>query len=132
MFGGVRFCLIVGLLIGLNATSYAQELLPPKAADVIRIATYNVSLYRSEAGELANDLAGNDDQARAVAAVIRAVKPDILLVNELDYSTEADNAAVFASRYVNASETDALGGTAWPMPHVFSAEVNTGVPSNLD
>ncbi len=110
----------------------AQELVPPRAADCIRVATYNVSLNRRSEGQLERDLAGDDRQARAVAAVIRAVKPDILLLNEVDYSANSDNAGNLAKRYLESKSVDMLGSAAWSMPFRFSGPVNTGVPSGLD
>ena len=61
-----------------------------READV-RFATFNASLNRSEAGQLAAQLAapGVDDvyrrQIRNVAEVIQRVRPDVLLINEFDY-----------------------------------------------
>ena len=61
--------------------------------DVLRVATFNVSLYRDEAGQLARDLAAwTDPQLAAVAAIIGEAAPDILVLNEVDH--DADGAAV--------------------------------------
>jgi hypothetical protein len=109
-----------------------DEFVPPKVEGAIRVATYNVSLNRPEAGQLFADLSGDDEQARSVAAVIRALKPDILLLNELDWSPDTDNAQLFADKYLADPKVDELGNGAWELPNVFSAEVNTGVPSGLD
>ncbi len=107
-------------------------LAPAKRSDCLRVATYNVSLNRPEAGKLSADLRNSDLQARRVAAVIRAVKPDVILLNELDYSPSTDNANLFHSLYLANDEKDLLGNGPWRLPYVYSTTVNTGEPSGLD
>jgi Endonuclease/Exonuclease/phosphatase family len=125
---------VLGLAPGLPSSSQAQtlELTPAKAADAIRVATFNVSLNRTGPTRLTQDLQQGDDQIKMVAAIIRAVKPDILLLNEIDYSTAADNAGLFEQKYLADTAPDLLLGAAWSMPHRFTAPVNTGEPSSLD
>ena len=61
----------------LSNTSYGQ----------IRFATFNVSMNRSQEGELSEQLAaGNHEQIAKIAAVIRTIRPDVLLLNEFDYA----------------------------------------------
>ncbi len=113
-----------------NAQPSAQ-LVPAKADGSLRLATYNVSLNRKQPGQLKRDLEVGDEQVHQIATVIRLVRPDVLLVNELDYQADADNAAGLARRLADA-QPDLLGGAAWPMPHQYSGPVNTGEPSGLD
>jgi endonuclease/exonuclease/phosphatase family metal-dependent hydrolase len=109
---------------------------PIKGDSAIRVATFNVSFNRPEAGGLARDLNNQDPQALAIAAVIRTVKPDIILLNEVDYADgqpdAADNAGLFERLYLSAPEPDALGTGPWAFPYIYTAPVNTGVPSGLD
>lgn len=113
--------------------SHAQTPLVPKTSDgCVRIATYNVSLNRSREGALEKDLKNQNKQAIAIATVIRTVQPDILLLNEIDYSDSVSNAELFESLYLRAEAEDSLENQAWPMKFVYSAAVNTGVPSGLD
>lgn len=86
----------------------------------IRVATFNASLNRSAAGQLMTDLQGENAQARAAADVIAANSPDVLLVNEFDYSGD-DAVALFNDNYLDGQ-----------YPHSFPAPVNTGVDSGLD
>jgi endonuclease/exonuclease/phosphatase family metal-dependent hydrolase len=109
-----------------------EPLVPPREAGTLRVATFNCSLNREEAGQLERDLQQGSEQASAIAAVIRTVQPDILLVNEIDYSDSADNAGLFQMNFLAAPALDALGNPPWPMPHHFAAPVNTGVPSGMD
>jgi hypothetical protein len=99
--------------------------------DVVRVATFNVSLYRDAEGGLVRDLsAPSNAQATAVAAIIRTVRPDILLLNEFDYDARGAAATLFRERYLEAERI----GSAAPIryPHVFVAPSNTGVPSGTD
>ena len=101
---------VVGLALLATHASRAQEpLVPAKPEGCLRIATLNASLNRGAAGQLTRDLTHGDAQAEAIAATIRAVRPDILLLNEIDYSDVEDNAALFASRYLEADAPDVLG-----------------------
>ncbi len=110
----------------------AQQVAATKPAQALRIATYNVSLNRPLEGKLAEDLLAASEQAAAVAAVIRAVQPDILLLNEIDFSVESDNAKLFDERYLSTEKRDSLGNSAWPMKFHYASSVNTGTPSELD
>ena len=90
------------------------------AGERVRFATFNASMNRGVEGELAAALRGGvDPQIAKVAAIIRAVDPDVILVNEFDYGAGNDRA--FVESY--------LGG-AWPFS--FIAPSNTGVPTGVD
>ncbi len=89
-------------------------------AESVRFATFNASLSRRDDGALADALlSARDPQIQAVAAIIRTVNPDVLLLNEFDYGS--DNGGLFVANY--------LGGS---YPYVFAAPSNTGVPTGVD
>ncbi len=99
-------------------------------ADPVRVATFNVSFYRSESGALARDLeAPSFPAAVAIAEVIQLVRPQVLLLNEFDY--DADGVAL--RRFVDGFLAVGQNGAA-PIayPYRFAAEVNTGEPSGHD
>ena len=86
----------------------------------MRFATFNASLNRSAEGELAVALAsGADPQIAKIAEIIRAVDPDVILVNEFDYGAGNDRSFVASH----------LGGA---YPFSFIAPSNTGVATGLD
>ena len=58
------------------------------AADSFRVATFNASLTRKGPGLLLRDIKGKDAQVQNVAQIIRTVRPDVLLINELDHDFE--------------------------------------------
>ncbi|MEM9410220.1 MAG: endonuclease/exonuclease/phosphatase family protein [Planctomycetota bacterium] len=107
--------------------SRAQELKKPENS--VRIATYNVALNRKAKGALSKELAdGKSKQAIQVAEVIQRVRPDVLLINELDYDG-GKSVELFSQKYLMVGQGDLK-----PMSYKFShcGMVNTGVPSGLD
>ncbi|MHA3916204.1 endonuclease/exonuclease/phosphatase family protein [Halovulum sp. GXIMD14793] len=101
----------------------------PLWADTIRVATFNASLSRKEAGLLVADLLkGDDPQIAKVAAILRQTRPDILLINEIDYDATEQALTLFK----DALRQDGPGGPGLDYPHHFTAPVNTGVPSGVD
>jgi hypothetical protein len=101
----------------------------PSDAPLVRVATFNVSLFRDDAGQLADDLDEGDARAADIAAIIQRVRPDVLLLNEFDHDASGRALRSFRERYL---ERPARGGTPIRYPYAFTAEVNTGVPSGLD
>lgn len=106
----------------------------------IRIATFNVSMDATnyiEQGqipigdELQNNLrSGEHKQIKNIAEIIQRQRPDIVLLNEFDYSNQsATDAQNFIKHYLKESQN-----TNKPIdyPYFYSAPVNTGVDSGLD
>lgn len=98
-------------------------------ADPIRVATFNAALTRKGPGLLLRDiLKGKDTQISAVVAIIQTVRPDILLINELDHDYE--NLALRAFLDLLALDTDGRDGLRYP--YFYAPPQNTGVPSGQD
>ena len=105
--------LIVGLVLAAVVAVRAD-------AESVRFATFNASMNRAAAGELSAALAsGTDPQIAKVAAIIRAVDPEVILLNEFDDGE--GNERAFVENY--------LGGA---YPFSFIAPSNTGVATGLD
>lgn len=119
---------LLGLLI--VQASFAAD--PPSPAEgAIRVATYNVAMYGERAGQLSSELAsGKSSRAERLAEVIQRVRPDLLLLCEIDYAPDADPPGLFADRYLAKPQAEGLKAIAYP--HRFAAPVNTGDPSGLD
>ena len=105
----------------------------PPAVDAaplqIRVATFNTSLNRDNAGQLATDLSNPaNNQARRIAEIIQRVHPDILLVNEFDYDAANPTRAVtlFHDNFLAVSQN---GQPALNYPYRYAAPSNTGVPT---
>jgi Endonuclease/Exonuclease/phosphatase family len=103
-----------------------------QTADV-RFATFNASLNRPAAGQLAAQLAAPavDDvfhrQIRNVAEVVQRVRPDVLLINEFDYDPAAVD--LFRDNFLEVAQN---GAAPIDYPYAFVAPSNTGIPSGLD
>lgn len=122
---------LVGFLLSHPCAS-AEE-----AAQVVRIATFNVALVGTRRGELIERLCGtDDDQASAVAEIIQRTRPDILLLNELDYDERAAAVTLFQRHYLARPQHVSRhpDGPAQPIEYGyrFIAPVNTGMPSGYD
>ncbi len=125
---------LVAVIAGLTLSPAASAADRPdkatgKGKDV-RFATFNASLNRSGEGELVQDLStGDNDQARAGAEIIQRTDPDVLLLNEFDYTQGQESVDLFRDNYLEVGQ-----GGAEPInyPYAYAAPVNTGVPSGLD
>jgi endonuclease/exonuclease/phosphatase family metal-dependent hydrolase len=73
-------------------------------------------------------LAAGDPRARQVAAVLQRVRPDIVLLNEVDTDPAAH--AAFRRDYLGVAQDG--GGAPIDYPHAWWGPVNTGEPSGLD
>jgi hypothetical protein len=98
------------------------------AAREVRFATFNASLNRAAAGELAADLSTPDDeQARNAAETLQRVRPDVVLINEFDHDPAAVD--LFRDNYLEISQR---GADPIEYPYAYIAPSNTGVPSGHD
>ena len=109
----------------------------PLSAQTVRLATFNVSLYDHQEGQLAARLSESDDsQAAAIAEIIQRVRPDILLLNEFDYQSNQQALKLFQSKYLSRGQnfSQSPQGPAKPIEFAYSytAASNTGQPSGFD
>lgn len=95
------------------------------AASTIRLATFNASLSRGQAGQIRRAIDSGDPQTAAVVEILQTVRPDVVLINELDW--DADGAALAALRAALNS-----GDQALEYPYAFLRRSNTGAPTGLD
>ncbi len=98
--------------------------------DTVRYATFNASLNRFNAGDLAAELsAPGSAQPDVIAEIIQRTRPDVLLINEFDY--DDGNVALdgFQTNYLSVAH-----GTAAPIvyPYRYTAPSNTGIYSGFD
>ena len=124
-----RWLPLAGLLFGMLASpAPAAGLLLDRVEGSIRVATFNANLNRKGAGVLIQDIAKRDEQVLAVAEIILRVRPDILLINEIDH--DDTGIAVNAFRDLLAEGVAGLPGLNFPHRHI--GPMNTGVPSGYD
>lgn len=108
----------------------AEPAIAPQSPEKLRVATYNISFYRDKAGQLLRDLkTGEDQSAKKIAEVIQRVRPDVMLLNEIDYDPTGQVLSEFQRKYLRISQA---GQEPIEFRHTFTAPVNTGAPSGLD
>jgi endonuclease/exonuclease/phosphatase family metal-dependent hydrolase len=106
----------------------------------VRIATFNVSMDATNyieqdqapsGNELHSHLRNGDhQQIKNIAEIIQRLRPDIILLNEFDYSKQSEtDIKNFIKHYLKESQTNSK---AIDYPYFYSAAVNTGVDSGLD
>jgi len=98
--------------------------------DSVRFATFNASLNRFSAGDLATELAApGSAQPDTVAEIIQRVRPEVLLINEFDFDAGGVAAAGFQDNYLSVAHGDA---DPIVYPYRFVAPSNTGIFSGFD
>ena len=94
----------------------------------VRFSQFNASLNRNTDGQLVTDLSTpNNAQAKTVAEIIQRNNPDVLLINEFDYSPAAVN--LFRENYLQISQN---GATPVNYSYSYIAPSNTGIASGFD
>ena len=106
-----------------------DSLVPPKPEHAVRVATYNTAFSQDKPEGLITELHSDSAQAKRIAGVLRVVRPEIVLLNEFDFSPDHAAIKLFLSKYLEAA--DGLGEPI-RYQHYFTAPVNTGEPSGLD
>ncbi|MTJ51999.1 phytase [Anabaena sp. UHCC 0253] len=98
------------------------------ASTTVRFSQFNASLNRNTEGQLLTDLSTpNNAQAKTVAEIIQRNNPDVLLINEFDYSPTAVN--LFRQNYLQISQN---GVVPVNYPYFYIAPSNTGIASGFD
>lgn len=95
----------------------------------VRIATFNVALNRRSEGELLRELqTGESESASKIAAIIQLIRPDVLLLNEVDYDG-GKSVKAFEEQFLAKPQHDQK-----PISylHHYVSGVNTGVISSVD
>jgi hypothetical protein len=121
----------VGLLVTLAGSAFAQN---------VRIATFNVKeLGWRKIAQVDEAGHGANAQLRAAAEVLQRVRPDVVLINEIDYTgpVDADGdppadkhaARAFHDRYLAVSQN---GLNPLKYEHLFYRATNTGMPAGVD
>jgi hypothetical protein len=102
---------------------------PPPAVE-LRVATFNVSLFQETRGRLAQRLSDPAfPPARQIAAILQEVRPDVVLLNEVDEDGTDAVAQALRANFLAVGQGDR---EALDYPYFFVAPSNTGVPTGLD
>ena len=121
------FSLSLTLLLSVTIAGIAPVPQPPGS---VRVATFNVKeLSRAKLDEVDAAGHGTNPQLQAAAAVIQSVRPAVLLLNEIDFDAERQNARLFQERYLAVPQGDR---TPIAFPNIVFEPVNTGLPTPFD
>ena len=113
-----------------NSDPEAPEVIAPESLATVRLASFNIwELSREKLDHASAGGAWDHPQLLSAAEIIQRVRPDVLLINEIDFDEERENAHLFVERYLQVG----LGGQE-PIdyPHIFFEPSNTGEPSGHD
>ncbi len=123
------FILLVSILTLLVPTVMARGR-GRRWPQTVRFATFNASLNRLNAGDLAAELsAPGSSQPDAIAEIIQRTRPDVLLINEFDYDDGGVAVQAFHDNYLKVAHGDA---EPIEYPYHFVAPSNTGIDSSRD
>lgn len=100
-------------------------------SDTIRFASYNVSMYGNNAGEVLSQLETAEQQIRLrrLAAVIKKVRPDVLVLMEVDYDSQNKLLDLFRQNLLSIPLDDFEG---IDYPYAYQIQTNTGLLSEVD
>ena len=133
------FPMVLILILAIASRCTANDV-EPRRESAIRFATFNIQeLSLSKLQQVDSDGNGANPQVRNCAEILHRVRPDIVLINEIDApSTSEDGDTVnppgsavqlFRDKYLTVSQR-----TLWPLefPYLDIAPSNTGVPTGCD
>jgi hypothetical protein len=125
-FTVLSLVLLIAMLVAPAALASSHTAKPPP----VRFATFNASLNRFNAGDLATELsAPGSAQPDTIAEIIQRARPDVLLINEFDYDAGNVALAGFQENYLSVAHGDA---DPIEYPYRFAAPSNTGIYSGFD
>ncbi|WP_233998402.1 endonuclease/exonuclease/phosphatase family protein [Pseudoalteromonas sp. T1lg48] len=125
---------------GIGVSANTSSVPEPQATPSIRIATFNVSMDGSNYSKNFSSLTesplpkllaeGSHPQIHNIATIIQAVRPDVILLNEFDFTGDwQKNVALFQQHFLGQEHGDYQGIS---YQHSYAAPVNTGIASDYD
>ncbi len=124
------------LLILATACAGAQEVAAEAPAagerpETVRVAAFNIwELSREKLDRSSADGVWDHPQLASAAEIVQRVRPDVLLLNEIDFDAgRRENARLFVERYLKVGQG---GQQPIDYPQIFFEPSNTGLPSGHD
>lgn len=106
---------------------------PPEDSNNVRIALFNIrELGTDKIYDVDEHGHGRHPQALAAARIIRSIRPDILVLNEIDHDYEEAEAGLDSSARRFRDAYLAHGEDSLDLPYSYAAPNNTGLLSGLD
>jgi 3-phytase len=127
----VRTLFMIVLIVVSAPVALQADAQPGQGETSIRVATYNIKeLSRDKLDTIDEHGHGTHPQLLKAAEVIQRVRPDILLINEIDFDEDKrDNARLFQERYLRVSQD---GRAPIGYDHIVFEPVNTGIRAGRD
>ncbi|MEO0652490.1 MAG: endonuclease/exonuclease/phosphatase family protein, partial [Planctomycetota bacterium] len=114
----------------ISTVEHTVETVATASGPTIRVASFNAFLNRFNEGDLTAELATPDSpQVQAVAEIIQRVRPDVILLNEVDFDASEQAINLLRRNYLSQSQN---GAQPISYRHAFVAPSNTGLPSGFD
>lgn len=126
----IKSCFILFIFLAYQSTVMAQEHNGTDEAAPIRVAAFNIGLDQArQVGELAKLLQPGDYiPALKSAEIIQRVRPDVLLINEIDGNDEGKTLAIYIQQYLARPQSDQV---PIEYPYVYQPTCNTGLSSGI-
>lgn len=106
---------------------------PPEQDVDVRIALFNIrELSATKIAEVDADGVGTNPQLRAAAEVIKEIRPDILVLNEVDHDYGAVGQPLTAAARAFAAAYLATGDDPVDYLYAYAEPNNTGILSGVD
>ncbi|MFY8274925.1 endonuclease/exonuclease/phosphatase family protein [Pseudoalteromonas sp. SSDWG2] len=135
--------LLLGLLLLTSCAAddvHIEQAETQIATPTVRVATFNVSMdgsnYVKDFTKLSESplpellAEGTNEQIHNIAQIIQTVRPDIILLNEFDYTQDWQrNVELFKANFLSKAHGSAK---AIDYPYAYSAPSNTGISSKFD
>lgn len=116
--------------INSSDTTQVQATEVSDEGDTLRIASFNVSMFRNSEGQLSDQMdAQGNNQAEKIAEIIQRVRPDVIALMEFDYTRHDVALKRFIANYLEVSQNEA---EPIEYPYLCSIQSNTGVLSGAD
>ncbi len=122
---------MLGFSLACGEGTNTEEPPEPEPNKPLRVAAFNVQELSREKLE-SKSLGGfyNNPQLASAAHIIQRIRPEILLLNEIDFDQDQrENASLFVKRFLKVPQG---GRTPIDYPHIFFQPTNTGDPSGID
>ncbi|MDX2198900.1 MAG: endonuclease/exonuclease/phosphatase family protein [Phycisphaerae bacterium] len=115
-----------GLISAAMAESPVKD--APRSLRVMVFNVWELSLQKLRAADAEGR--GADPQVRKAAEIVQIVRPDVLVINEIDYAPAEEAVRLLRDKYLAVGQREAKALTHFE--HVFTAPVNTGEPTAFD
>jgi len=144
MLRHLLIAVVAWFLVGTLANAQG---LPAPAPGAVRFATFNIEILSAEKlKSLDGQGHGNHPQLLKAAEIIQRIRPDVLLINEIDYDgpagdqdaaaqpdTTGDRSVNSATRFRDLYLKRGQNGlSSLDYPHLFYRPSNTGLPTGQD